>query len=217
MVITNFNQIDLSNIYGVLLDLDDTLYEYEPCHKVAIDACIKELEYIFPDFQLITFWEYYKEARRTINENLYGLASSHSRLLYFQLAFEKMKGQTDFELTLRFEKVYWNTFLLHMKLKLDAVEFLNNALAKGIEICIVTDLTAQIQIRKILKLGLDKYTKYLVTSEECGIEKPSPKMFQLALLKLNMPKHHVIMVGDNWAKDIEGAINMGIKYYNLKH
>jgi putative hydrolase of the HAD superfamily len=70
---------------------------------------------------------------------------------------------------------------------------------------IVTDLTAQIQFRKIIYFGLDHYFDCIVTSEEAGQEKPHAAPFQLALEKIQ-PKGSIIwMIGDNSEKDIGGA------------
>ena len=63
---------------------------------------------------------------------------------------------------------------------------------------------------------ISKYSKYIdiiVTSEEVGIEKPSTQMFYTILQKLNLNPCDVIMIGDNYDKDIIGAINANILGY----
>jgi len=79
----------------------------------------------------------------------------------------------------------------------------------------VTDLTAQIQLQKWQKLGLQRYIDFLVSSEEAGVEKPSPYIFELALDKLQLKAHEVIMIGDNANKDIAGANALQIKAYQV--
>jgi putative hydrolase of the HAD superfamily len=56
----------------------------------------------------------------------------------------------------------------------------------------------------------------MLSSEEAGIEKPSPVIFGKALSKLNLKAEEVIMIGDNEEKDILGAEAMGIKSYLIK-
>ena len=34
----NFSSIDLTNIRGVLLDFDNTFYDYEPAHTAGLEA-----------------------------------------------------------------------------------------------------------------------------------------------------------------------------------
>ena len=77
--------------------------------------------------------------------------------------------------------IYWDTFLENMIPFDEVYEFLEKYKNK---ICLVTDLTAHIQYRKIEKLRLNKYISRVVTSEEVGKEKPHPYMFILALEKL---------------------------------
>ena len=83
-------------------------------------------------------------------------------------------------------------------------------------ICCVTDLTAEIQFRKLMKLNLENKIKFIVTSEEVGIEKPNKKMFEKALEKLNLKADQVIMIGDSMSKDILGGEALEIKSFLVK-
>jgi len=83
----------------------------------------------------------------------------------------------------------------------------------GKKIGILTDYETEYQINKLNRLGLLDYVDVLVTSEEVGIEKPSVQMFQTILRKMNLTATEVIMIGDNYEKDIQGALNMGILCY----
>ena len=52
-------------------------------------------------------------------------------------------------------------------------EFLQQLKSIGIRTANITDLTAQIQFRKMVYFGLDEYFDYVVTSEEAGCDKPT--------------------------------------------
>ena len=103
-----------------------------------------------------------------------------------------------------------------MKLNKSAKRFIFECNSKNIPICCVTDLTADIQFRKLMKLNLENKIKYIVTSEEVGIEKPNKKIFEKALEKLNLKSNQVIMIGDSAPKDILGGEALGIKSYLVK-
>ena len=103
-----------------------------------------------------------------------------------------------------------------MELNAAAKKFILKCNDKNIPICCLTDLTAEIQFRKVLKLKLENNIKYIVTSEEVGIEKPNKKMFQSALEKLKLNSEQVIMIGDSAEQDIFGAEDMGITSYLVK-
>jgi putative hydrolase of the HAD superfamily len=103
-----------------------------------------------------------------------------------------------------------------MQLADDARLFLLDVYEKNIPICFVTDLTAAIQLRKVGKLGLEKMVKFMVSSEEAGVEKPDETMFKLAAEKLKLSYPDLIMIGDSEKKDIAGAEALGIKAYKVE-
>ena len=57
---------------------------------------------------------------------------------------------------------------------------------------------------------LTKYFKTIITSEDAGVKKPNPIIFEYALNKTNALRNESIMIGDNWEADIMGAKNAGL-------
>lgn len=210
-----WGNIDLNGVKGILCDLDDTLYDYEHCHQAGYAAARELAGSIFglapADFDL-----HWAAARKKVHHDLKPFAAGHSRLLYAQKLGESWFGHTHPGFTLQIEEAYWSVFLEQMKWHEEAETLFADAVAKGLVICIVTDLTAQIQHRKWEKLGLGRYVRYMVSSEEAGYEKPEPSIFKLALEKMNMQAEDVIMIGDSMRKDIEGARALGIRAYCIK-
>jgi HAD superfamily hydrolase (TIGR01549 family) len=206
------HHITISNIKAILLDLDDTLYAYKPCHQDGYEACkaLAKEKYHISETDFEQAW---KAGRDRVHIDLHWQGASHSRLLYVQKLYEKLFGKTNPVFALEMEETYWNTFLNHMEFKPGVEEFLQEAKSKGIKMCIVTDLTAQIQMKKWLKLDLGRFIDFLVTSEEVGIEKPGSYMFELAMQKLGVKAEDCIMIGDSEEKDIKGAKTLGIKGY----
>src|SRR6185295_7053155 len=78
-----------------------------------------------------------------------------------------------------------------------------------IPVALVTDLTAQIQMRKLVYFDLEHAFDAVVTSEEAGADKPDARIFQLALVKLQLAdkQPRVWMLGESPEKDIDGARN----------
>lgn len=204
----------MSELKAILLDLDNTFYEYAPCHEAGFNACFELLKSktYFEDIE--DFKEAYKKVQKRLKTTTPNQAASHNRVLYFQLLLEDL-GMFSPKFTLELYDTYWDNFLEKMKLFPDFLNFLTRAKDKGLKTIIVTDLTAHIQNRKIIKLNVIDSIDYLVTSEEAGAEKPTPVMFELALKKLQLAPNEVIFIGDNFSKDIEGANSIGIKPYWL--
>jgi len=189
---------------AVLLDLDNTLFEYDIPHKKALksvqDKCVNFFSIKATDFE-----KAFNFSRLQIKKELGKTASSHSRLLYFQRALENMGFGFHISIALDLEQTYWRTFFNHAILFENVKEFLDDLRMLNLPVIIVTDLTAQIQFRKLVYFELDKYFDFVVTSEEAGHDKPDQAPFNLALNKLNLKKGDIWMIGDDPYADIEGS------------
>jgi len=192
---------------GILLDIDNTIYDYPPVHRKAMEAVRAHLEKIFGTENAVLD-EAYLRARESVHVELAGTAASHSRLLYFQRMLEGL-GANPLVHALDCYDLYWDRFLSEVKAREGVYAFLEQA--GEARLCLITDLTAPIQLRKIRKLRLDEYTSRIVTSEEAGHEKPHPYIFLLGLRKMGVAPEQACMIGDNHENDIIGALNVGIK------
>jgi len=193
----------------VLFDLDNTLYDYKPVHEKALNEVYKILKKEIKISQK-EFLKLFKISRAEINRELAGTASSHNRVLYFQRLVEKSHNTIESDVVLKLYNAYWDNFLKNMKLKKGVIQTLKKLKQLNIKTAIVSDLTTNIQLRKMSKLGITPFFDVLVTSEEAGSEKPNPIMFLLALNKLNVLPSEAIMVGDNPINDIEGGNSVGL-------
>jgi HAD superfamily hydrolase (TIGR01549 family) len=189
---------------AILFDTDNTLYHYDPAHKAAMKAVRDKVTRTL-SISTEQFDSAFTQARDEVKGRLKHVASSHSRLLYLQRMLEIIGLGSQVLLALDFEQTYWRTFLGHAELFSDVKELLDDLRLLGIPTAIVTDLTAQIQFRKIVYFGLDNYFDYIVTSEEAGFDKPHAAPFQLALQKMNPKGNSIWMIGDNAPVDIRGA------------
>lgn len=187
-----------------LFDTDNTLYPYAPAHtaaqKAVRDKVVSTFSILPEDFD-----NAFTEARNQVKNRLKHTASSHSRLLYLQRMLEIMGLGSQVLLALDFEQTYWRTFLSNATLFDDVKELLDDIRLLGIPTAIVTDLTAQIQFRKVVYFGLDRYFDYIVTSEEAGFDKPHDAPFKIALDKMRPKGNCIWMIGDNPVNDIRGA------------
>ncbi len=195
---------------GILLDLDNTVYDYKQAHEPAIAAA---LQWLAAELEqgLEAIEAQYVACRSRVNKSLHGLASSHSRLLYFQGIVEAF-GRFPHLLAGAAEDLYWQTFFANMHLRPGCLAFLQSV---ALPIAIVTDLTARVQFDKIAHLKIATYLQAIVTSEESGHEKPHPRIFELAAQKLDLPLTALCMIGDSFERDIEGARKLGLDCYWL--
>tara|TARA_Y100000766_G_C18891943_1_gene598972 strand:- start:176 stop:925 length:750 start_codon:yes stop_codon:yes gene_type:complete len=182
---------------AVVFDLDNTLYPYEKAHQTAIaavcDTCCHQV-----GLSKAAFWDYLQAAKDQIKCQLGTQASSHSRLLYFQRLLELVGLKSQPEMALQLEGLYWQVYIQHMTL-FDGVElFLQQMRHRNIPLACVTDLTAQIQMRKLMALECDRAFDWLVTSEEAGSDKKDLKPFYCLGEKLRLSTSDTLwMIGDS--------------------
>lgn len=189
---------------AILFDTDNTLYPYEPAHHAAQGAVRNKVVSTL-SINPSEFDKAYDQARTQVKNRLKKTASSHSRLLYMQRMLEILGLESQVLLALDFEQTYWRTFLSNATLFDGVKELLDDLRLLNIPTAIVTDLTAQIQFRKIVYFGLDGHFDFIVTSEEAGFDKPHEAPFQIALEKMRPRGDRIWMVGDNPEADIQGA------------
>ena len=93
---------------------------------------------------------------------------------------------------------------------LPGAEELVRYLAKKYPLTVVTNGFVEVQYEKFDKSGLRDCFAHIVLSEEVGCQKPNPCIFEEALRMNGLQAEDVVMIGDSWSSDIQGAINAGI-------
>ena len=155
-----------------LFDTDNTLYEYEVSHKAGMNAVRSKVVGMF-SISENDFEQSFDLAKKDVKKVLKGSAASHSRLLYMQRMMEILGLGSQVLLALDLEQTYWRTFLAEAKLFNEVKELLDDLRILAKPAIVVTDLTAQIQFRKLVYFGLENSFNFVVTSEEAGFDKPN--------------------------------------------
>jgi 2-haloacid dehalogenase len=84
-------------------------------------------------------------------------------------------------------------------------------------IAVVTNGLSRVQRSRFGGSGLHPYVEHLVISDEIGVQKPEPGIFDAALAPFEgVTLDEVLMVGDSLTSDIEGGVRYGIAtcWYN---
>lgn len=205
-------------IRGLLLDLDDTLYEYAPCERAAREALFTRTMALFGAPRGAVEASF-SEARRAVKDRC-DTPSGHGRLLYVTELLHALCGGAANASYLaharELEAAYWSAYLDTMQLRPFAHGLLDELRARGIKIAIVTDLTLDIQLQKLARLDLFGRIDALVASEEVGADKPARAAFELGAARIGVPLEACAVVGDNVDKDGEGAKALGIPYFRAR-
>lgn len=194
---------------GIIMDLDNTIYNYDKCHKTALNSVVDYIKTIYQGENNIR--DIYDNISKELKYELTNTASCHNKSIYFKKLLEFLSLELTFLDVMH--DIYWRIFFHEISCYDGVKEFLIWNKKNGIKIGILTDYETEYQIKKLSTLDILKYIDIVVTSEEVGIEKPSCQMFQTILRRLSLNIDEVIMIGDNFEKDIIGAFNMNIFPY----
>ena len=104
---------------------------------------------------------------------------------------------------------FLNLTTAHFSLLAGAEELVRYLAAKY-PLTVVTNGFVEVQYEKFDKSGLRDCFSHIVLSEEVGCQKPNPRIFEEALRMNGLQAEDVVMIGDSWSSDIQGAINAGI-------
>ena len=210
----------------VLIDLDDTLFDYPKTEKTAFRNTFEELGF-FVESDL----EYAKK------EEIYEKLKDRYKDVNLQLWKDLEKGAVDKDRlkVVRFEKIieefdlkydpYEMSELYLKKLgegifPFEATEKLCEYLHSKYKVGIVTNGIKEVQYSRIENSEIAKYIDKIIISDEVGVNKPDKRIFEYAMNYFEiMDKSEVIMIGDSLGADIKGGQNAGIDtcWVNLRN
>lgn len=96
-------------------------------------------------------------------------------------------------------------------------ELLDYLIDKKYQLHLITNGFEKTQWSKLSNSGLGKYFTHVITSEVSNSLKPKKEIFDYAMAKAGALPEHSVMIGDNPAADIQGAINAGIDSIFVNH
>ncbi len=199
------------NIKAILIDIDDTLLDF--------DAYVKEaMKSGFQRFGLSPYKEEMYQTFLKINTGLW------SELEKGELSFEELK------------KIRWNLIFQALGIDFDGEVFENyfrgelfysaipvegafemlDYLSEKYPLYVASNGPFAQQINRLKVGGMDLYFKDFFISEKIGASKPSKVFFDycFSVLKENdksLLPENILMIGDSLSSDMKGAIDFGFK------
>lgn len=107
---------------------------------------------------------------------------------------------------------YYNThYMTHACRMAYVEESLIHCYQRGFVMGMVTNGKHHIQHGKINRLELMEHFHVVVISEDTGIQKPAPQIYQMALDQLGVTADQAVFIGDHPRNDIWGPHQVGIR------
>jgi len=206
----------MTHINHIFFDLDHTLWDFETNSDIAFKTIFKKYD-VAVDLQ--KFLSYY----RGINQNYWRLYRNEKitkeelRVGRLKDTFVKIKQKFDNQLIDDLSIEYIEVLPNNNQLFEGAHEILEHLFPKY-KLHIITNGFNEVQYKKLENSGLSKYFDKIITSEDAGVKKPNPRIFNFALDLAQATSKESIMIGDNWEADVMGAIDNGLDaiYFNYE-
>lgn len=196
----------------LLLDLDDTILDFQKSEKVAISLLMKKYnvdptEELIHRYHLINkkYWELFEQGKIEKSKLLVQRFDEFFNTLGYDNIDSEQVNKDYFEI------------LSSVPFEIDgAYDFLEEA-SKNYEIYIITNGAVQVQSKRLSKVNVTRFFKKIYMSEAIGYQKPDVRYFEYVLKDLNLEnKKDAVIIGDSISSDIQGGINIGIDtiWYN---
>ena len=198
---------------AIFLDWDDTIGDWTTAeHKALQDIYAHyQLNRLYPTF------EDYLNAYKPYNLELwgrYGRGEVTKDRLHLQRFLKPIEGlplpgdglrDLAHEMGTEFLQLTNKYFCL-----MPDAERVVKYLAGKYPLTIISNGFKEVQYYKFEHSGLAKYFTHTLISEEVGINKPQPGIFEIALQRNGITADEAVMVGDSYSSDIAGAKAAGI-------
>ena len=195
----------------IFFDLDRTLWDFDAAAEVAFERIYEQ--YNLKSLGIPSAHEFH-EVYHPLNEQLWELyredkiTKADLNRTRFLKPLEHY-GIHDVELAdhLSEDYVYWSPRIV--RLVPGTMELLEYLKPKY-HLHLITNGFEEVQDTKLTLSGMKPYFETLTVSEEVGVKKPNPEIFQYALRKAHATAEESLMIGDEMDVDIDGARAAGI-------
>lgn len=189
----------------LLFDADGTLFDYDTAEVAAVADNFAAFDLAYHPtygqrYQLINnlYWQRFERQEVTL---------AQLRTGRFQQLLEELALQVDIE-------AFANSYLTQLAKQahlFDGAAELIQALHGRYQLCLITNGLAEVQYPRLERSGLRPYFQAVIVSDEVGVGKPSPTIFEVAFAHLGYPaKEKSLIIGDSLTSDIQGGYNYGI-------
>ena len=194
----------------LFIDLDDTIWDTRSNARESMEEVYRD--YHFDRF-FLTFNDYY-DIYLPNNINLWaqyrqGLVSKDELIIERLLFPLRPFGIDDESFAINLNKDFLNRTSSKTKLLPHTLEVLEY-LRPNYKMHILSNGFKEVQYKKINNSGLAPFFDEIVLSDDIGVNKPHPGIFDYALQRAGALRHETLMIGDSLEADIRGAKDSNI-------
>lgn len=195
-------------IKAVIFDLDNTLLDFISMKESAVTSAVHAMIEAGLDLDEKSSYE------RIIT--LYQETGWENQQI-FDIFLKEKTGEVDNKYLAAAIVSYRRAREATLRLYPDVQRTLNVLAKMGIKLAVVSDAPSREAWMRIYYLNLHHVFDLVLTFDDVGERKPSPKGFEMALEKLGIKTDEALMIGDWPERDVAGASKLGIKTIYAKY
>ncbi|MEM7094398.1 MAG: YjjG family noncanonical pyrimidine nucleotidase [Actinomycetota bacterium] len=198
---------DRSAYTTVLFDLDNTLFDFAASEEVAFADCataagLPAAAEVFARYKVINsaLWAQVEDG---------SMSPSDAGRIRFERLLDEFGGHGELS-PAELGELFQQRLGVHGELYPDAAALLD-ALVDKVKLALVTNGLTDVQRAKVARLDLERWFPVITISDEVGVAKPDPAIFDLTFDALEVQdRSRALMIGDSLGGDIGGAHAAGI-------
>ena len=197
----------------VLLDLDNTILDFNTAERVALGRALTELKVPFDDAMLslynrinIRHWEMLEDGLLTREQVL---------VQRFEALYRELGVDADAFAT----QALYEHLLAEGHWFMPGAEEMLGELYGEYRLFLCSNGTLSVQEGRIRSAGIGRFFEGIFVSEKMGCNKPEKRYFDLCFAAIpDFDRERTIILGDSLTSDIRGGVNAGILscWYNPK-
>jgi 2-haloacid dehalogenase len=189
----------------LLIDADDTLFDFRACEEAALRAALGESGIAWSERALREYALANREAWTGFERGL--LTHEELKLRRFEDFFARMGIQGD----AREVGARYVARLSEERILMPGAEAVLRLLAPLHTLALVTNGIKEVQRGRLRGSPIARYFAATIISEEVGFAKPDPRMLDAAARAAGFSdKSRMVMVGDSLSSDVLAGLNYGI-------
>ena len=196
----------MNKITTISFDADDTLWDFEGVMRHALGCALDELRCLVPSTPDSLFIETLIAIRNQVAEEQKGRGLTHEaiRLEAFKRTLQFIEMPDD--------HLAAHLYALYLKHRFEDIQFFDDVLP-------VLNALRGHYIMGVLsngntypeRCGLAGYFQFVVLAQDYGIQKPDPRLFEIAIKCADCTKRQFLHIGDSFQNDIIGAKRAGVR------
>ena len=192
-------------IRAVLIDVDDTLLDFDRCAAISITKAEQETGVILPEDRFAVFKRVNRQLWDRLQAGEYDL--SYLRTIRWNTMFAEMGVEGDgVEFEYHFERA-----LEKSAEPVAGAKDLLKTLSRHFPVFAASNAPSGQQEERLRLAGMDRYFAGVFVSGDLGFSKPDPRFFEAVLSALPYPPETLVMIGDSVSADILGAKPFGMQ------